>query len=83
MQTMKKMTCKQLGGACDHEFWAESFEEMAGLSRDHALGLTGRGDLAHMKAMNDMRIIMENPTAMQEWMEKKRAEFESLPDMDL
>ncbi len=25
---MKKMTCKQLGGACDFEFLGESFDEM-------------------------------------------------------
>ncbi|MFT6972682.1 MAG: putative small metal-binding protein, partial [Roseivirga sp.] len=25
---MKTMTCKQLGGACDHEFRANSFEEI-------------------------------------------------------
>ena len=26
---MKTMTCKQLGGACDLEFQAETFEEIA------------------------------------------------------
>ena len=26
---MKTMTCKQLGGACDIEFTANSFEEIA------------------------------------------------------
>ena len=34
---MKKMTCKQLGGACDTEFHANTFEEMADLSKKHAL----------------------------------------------
>ena len=32
---MKTMTCKQLGGACDQEFQAETFEEMAALSQQH------------------------------------------------
>lgn len=27
---MKTMTCRQLGGACDKEFHANTFEEMAG-----------------------------------------------------
>ena len=26
---MKHMTCRQLGGACETEFFAETFEEMA------------------------------------------------------
>jgi hypothetical protein len=34
---MKTMTCKQLGGACDKEFYANSFEEMADLSKKHGM----------------------------------------------
>jgi len=30
---MKTMTCKQLGGGCDTKFHANSFEEMAELSK--------------------------------------------------
>lgn len=30
---MKSMICKQLGGACDLEFHANTFEEMAELSK--------------------------------------------------
>ena len=32
---MKTMTCKQLAGACDLQFHAETFDEMAKLSQDH------------------------------------------------
>ena len=32
---MKKMTCKQLGGACDLEFQANTFDEIAELSKKH------------------------------------------------
>lgn len=31
------MTCKQLGGACNHEFRADTFEEMAELSKSHGM----------------------------------------------
>lgn len=34
---MKTMTCKQLGGACDLTFQAETFEEMARQSQQHGL----------------------------------------------
>ncbi|SGZ03445.1 hypothetical protein [Moritella viscosa] len=30
---MKTMTCNQLGGACDEKFQAESFDEIAELSK--------------------------------------------------
>jgi predicted small metal-binding protein len=34
---MKMMTCKQLGGACDKEFRANSFEEIAEMSKQHGM----------------------------------------------
>ena len=34
---MKKMTCKQLGGACDLVFIGETFEELANQSKKHEL----------------------------------------------
>jgi len=34
---MKTMTCRQLGGACDVEFHAETFQKMARLSKQHGM----------------------------------------------
>ncbi len=34
---MKTMPCKQLGGACDVEFKADSFDDMAELRKAHAM----------------------------------------------
>jgi hypothetical protein len=34
---MKTMTCKQLGGACDIMFQAETFGEMSELSMQHGM----------------------------------------------
>ncbi len=31
---MKTMTCKQLGGACDEQFKAETFEQIAELRKN-------------------------------------------------
>jgi hypothetical protein len=41
---MKTMTCKQLGGACDKEFHANSFEEIAGMSKKHGMEMFQKGD---------------------------------------
>jgi len=77
---MKTMTCKQLGGACDQEFHANSFEEITDQSKKHGMEMFQKGDKAHLDAMNEMRGLMKDPKAMQEWFENKRKEFNSLPD---
>ena len=74
------MTCKQLGGACDKEFHANTFEEMAELSKKHGTEMFQAGDKAHLEAMNSMKHLMQDPKAMQEWFENKRKEFEALPN---
>ena len=75
---MKTMTCKQLGGACDLKFHAETFDEMANLSQEHAKEMFQKGDDAHLKAMEEMKELMKKPSAMVEWIESKQKEFEAL-----
>ncbi len=77
---MKTMTCNQLGGACDTKFQAETFEEMAELSKKHGMEMFQKGDAAHLEAMNDMQTLMKSPEAMQAWFSERRREFEALPD---
>jgi len=74
------MTCKQLGGACDKEFHANTFEEIAEMSKNHGKEMFQNGDGPHLKAMSDMQELMKSPEAMQEWFESKRKEFESIPE---
>jgi len=75
---MKAMTCKQLGGACDEVFHANSFEEIAEMSKKHGMEMFQQGDEEHLKAMNEMQDLMKNPDAMKEWFETKRKEFDAL-----
>ena len=75
------MTCKQLGGACDHVFQAETFEEMAELSKQHGMDMFGKGDGPHLEAMHVMKSLMKSPTEMQAWMAGKKAEFDALPHL--
>ena len=74
------MTCKQLGGACNQEFQAETFDEMAEMSKKHGMEMFQKGDTAHLKAMNEMQGLMQSPDAMAAWFENKRIEFDALPD---
>lgn len=77
---MKTMTCRQLGGACDQEFHAETFEEMAEMSKQHGMEMYQRQDPGHLKAMEEMQELMKDPEKMKKWFESKQREFEELPD---
>ncbi len=75
---MKAMTCKQLGGACGEVFHANSFDEIAKMSKQHGMEMFQKSDEAHLKAMDEMKDLMKNPDAMKEWFENKRIEFDAL-----
>ncbi len=77
---MKIMTCRQLGGACDLEFHAKTFEEVAQLSHEHGKEMHQKQDPAHLQAMQEMTELMKDSQAMKEWMKSKRKEFEALPE---
>ncbi|MFT5226224.1 MAG: putative small metal-binding protein [Polaribacter sp.] len=77
---MKTMDCKQLGGACDKEFQANSFDEIAAIAKQHGMEMFQKSDEAHLKAMNEMQDLMQKPEAMSEWFESKRKEFDALPE---
>ncbi len=51
---MKKMTCQQLGGACQLEFSGDTFDEIANQSKKHGMEMFQKGDTAHIEAMNEM-----------------------------
>jgi hypothetical protein len=77
---MKTMICKQLGGACDMAFQANSFEEIAELSKKHGMEMFQKGDKDHLEAMNEMKQLMKTPDALKTWFEAKRKEFDALPE---
>ena len=77
---MKSMTCKQLGGACDKVFRANSFEEIANMSKQHGIEMFQKNDEAHLTAMKQMQELMQTPESMEEWFENKEKEFDALPE---
>lgn len=79
-KVMKTMTCQQLGGACEKEFRANSFEEIAEMSKKHGMEMSQKGDQAHIQAMNKMQEMMKEPGAMEQWFEQKKRAFDALPE---
>ena len=62
------------------EFRANTFEEIAELSKQHGMEMFQKGDKAHLAAMQKMQALMQSPEAMNEWFENKRKVFEALPE---
>ncbi|HMJ46597.1 MAG TPA: hypothetical protein VK498_04675, partial [Ferruginibacter sp.] len=60
-------SCKQLGGACDKEFHANTFEEIAQMSRKHGMEMFQMNDPEHIKAMSEMKTLIQSPEAMNDW----------------
>jgi len=74
------MICSQLGGACDIEFKANTFEELVEQSKKHGMEMFQQQDAEHLKVMAEMRELMQKPEAMKEWFDSKRQQFEALPE---
>jgi len=77
---MKTMKCSQLGGACELEFKANTFEEIASLSQAHGKEMYQQQDAAHLEAMSKIQEMMQTPGEMEKWQEDRRKEFEALPE---
>ena len=76
---MKTMTCRQLGGACDKAFHANSFEEMTEISKKHGMEMFNQKDSEHLLAMEKINNLMKDKAEMESWFAQKREEFNSLP----
>jgi len=76
------MECNQLGGpdSCNHEFHAETWEEMMNLSKKHGMEMGEKGDQAHLGVMEKMKEKMNDPEEMHKWMKERQEEFNSLAD---
>lgn len=77
---MKSLTCKQLGGVCDEVFSAETFEEIAEISKKHGTEVFMAQEPEHLKVMNEMMKLMQDPSAMQAWMQSKKELFDAQPE---
>ena len=77
---MKTMSCNDLGGACDKIFTATSFEDLVQQSKAHAMEMLMTQDIPHIEAMGKMKHLMEDPSAMQAFMDKKRKEYDALAE---
>jgi len=74
---MKMMRCNELGGACDKEFFGDTFEEIAKQSKEHGIEMINLGDKDHINAMEKMGELMRDSKNLDEWMNEKKNIFDS------
>ena len=77
---MKTMTCKQLGGACDEAFTADSFDEITEMSKAHGMEIFQKQDQQHLAAMQNIMAMMQDPDLLEEWSDSKQKEFDDLAE---
>lgn len=54
-ESLKKLTCRDLGGPCDEEITGNSFEEIGDKCRTHVMERIKGGDKAHQAAVAKMQ----------------------------
>lgn len=76
---MKTMTCRQLGGPCDHEHRAETADEAIQAQDRHLKDAVQAGDSAHEPAHQDMKGRWRHPKRSMGWYRQAKETFAALP----
>jgi hypothetical protein len=76
---MKLLTCRDLGGPCDAELVAETFEEMGNMGRQHVVELIQAGDEDHKIAAD--RMTEATPEEQKAMMAELKSKFDAAPDV--
>lgn len=76
---MKTMTCRQLGGPCDHPHQGESADDVINAQDQHLRQLVASGDTAHEPALTDMKERWKRPISGMKWYRQAKRDFANLP----
>ena len=77
---MKTMTCRQLGGACDHALRGETADAVIKAQDAHLQEVVAGGDQAHRDALDAMKGRWKHPLSGMKWYKSTKREFASLPE---
>ena len=77
---MKTMTCRQLGGPCDHQLPGEDANEVIQLQDAHLKQAVADGDHAHEGALKDMKSRWRRPVSGMGWYRQVKKDFAAMPD---
>ena len=78
--TMKTMTCQQLGGHCDLQLRGETADDVIKAQDSHLQEAVKAGDSAHQQAHDDMKGRWRNPLKGRGWYRGAKKAFAALPE---
>ncbi len=76
---MKTMTCRQLGGPCDHELRGETANDVIKDQDRHLRQAVKDGDATHDHAHREMKGRWKHPRQSMDWYNATQKAFEELP----
>jgi hypothetical protein len=77
---MKTMTCRQLGGPCEHAHRGRTANDVIKAQDAHLREAVAAGDAAHEPALNDMKGRWKNPVGGMGWYRQAKRDFRALPE---
>jgi len=77
---MKTMTCRQLGGPCDHAHQGESADDVIQAQDQHLKDAVANGDADHQEAADAMKARWKNPIKGMGWYRNAKKAFADLPE---
>ncbi len=76
---MKTMTCRQLGGPCDHELRGETADDVIKAQDRHLKEAVAAGDSSHEAALKEMKSRWRRPIAGMGWYRATKRAFAEQP----
>ena len=77
---MKTMTCKQLGGPCDHQLQGETADVVIKAQDRHLKEAVAGGDETHAGALKTMKGRWRHPISGMGWYRTAKRDFADLPE---
>jgi predicted small metal-binding protein len=77
---VKTLTCKQLGGPCDHALRGETADEVIKAQDKHLKEAVEGGDETHRDALRAMQGRWKHPLSGMKWYKNTKREFAALPE---
>jgi hypothetical protein len=76
---MKRMTCRQLGGQCDHVHTGDDANEIIHAQDKHLREAVAAGKSDHEPALKDMKGRWRRPVSGLKWYRQVQRDFAALP----
>jgi hypothetical protein len=77
---MKAMTCRALGGPCDHIHRGDTADDVIKAQDRHLKEMVAGGDEAHGPAADDMKGRWKKPISGMKWYRQAKRDFAALPE---